>query len=199
MTWYCYWSAKKQATWQLALATERPSIIASGKAEFTTALDLDQDLDSEGIEQDKVRYTGPFYLDFDSGDISETISQVNVFLTHLEECYALDLNQIALYASGKKGFHIEIPQKLFVSKPSHTGYLHLPAIYKEMSFAMYHDTLDMSVYTAKKGRMWRCPNFKRPDTGTYKVQVTLAEMQEMTDEYYGKVISVPRPCFPVNP
>ena len=199
MTWYCYWSAKKQATWQLALATERPSIIASGKAEFTTALDLDQDLDSEGIEQDKVRYNGPFYLDFDSGDISETISQANVFLAHLEECYALDLNQIALYASGKKGFHIEIPQKLFVSKPSHTGYLHLPAIYKEMSFAMYHDTLDMSVYTAKKGRMWRCPNFKRPDTGTYKVQVTLAEMQEMTDEYYGKVISVPRPCFPINP
>lgn len=200
MTWYCYWIPKKQAEWRLALASERDSILASGRAEFITALDLDQDLSAEGAEPDKVKYNGDWYLDFDSETIEETIEKVQEFLSFLKEDYEVDLNQLYLYASGKKGFHIEVPQEMYLSKPATTGYPYLPAIFKEMAYTVYHDTLDLSVYTAKKGRMWRVTNFKRPDTSTYKVQLTAREVLEMTTEYYAKVISVPRPLFaPATP
>lgn len=200
MTWYCYWSPKKEAAWNLALASERASIIASGKAEFVTALDLDQDLDDPNAEMDKVHYTGPYYIDFDAEDINDTIKKFKQFLNKLVDEFEIDLNQVALYASGKKGFHIEIPQALFISKPSGAGYRALPYVYKEMAFGMYVDTLDLAVYTAKKGRMWRTPNFKRPGTGTYKVQLTPQEALAMTEEYYLQVVAVPRPLFkPAQP
>jgi len=199
MTWYCYWSPKKEATWRLSLASERSSILTEKKAEFITALDIDQDLDDPNAEMDKTHYTGPYYIDFDSEDINETIAQFKLFLNKLVDEFQVDLSQIYLYASGKKGFHIEIPQEMFISKPSGAGYRSLPAIYKEMAYSMYVDTLDLAVYTARKGRMWRTPNFPRPELGTFKVQITAAEAMAMTEGYYRQVVAIPRPLFALLP
>ena len=195
MTWYCYWSPYKKAPWNLTLSSERDNIVAAGKAEFITALDLDCDVSDTDNDAANVRYRGDFYLDFDSDRLDETISKVNEFLDHLISKLQMNLDQVRFFASGQKGFHIEIPQACFLPKPSPTGYARLPYIYREMAYDMYTDTLDLNVYTAKKGRMWRVCNFKR-ETGTYKVQITAEEARKMTVERYKELVSSPRPCFP---
>lgn len=198
MAWYCFWSPRKEADWQLALASERQAIELGGQAEFTTALDIDNDYTDPNLDHHQVAYTGPFYLDFDSADIEESIEQVKKFLQHLQTTYAVDLKQLHIFASGGKGFHVIVPQRMFLSRIAPSGYQGLPAIYKEMAFAMYHDTMDLSVYTAKRGRMWRCPNFKRTN-GKYKVALTPEEALSMTVEYYEAVTSVPRPLIQPAP
>jgi energy-coupling factor transporter ATP-binding protein EcfA2 len=198
MAWYCYWISQKQEVWNLILATERAAIAASGKAEFITALDIDSDLDSDP-DPTKAHYRGDFYVDFDAEDIDESIEKTREFLSHLVDAYGIDPEQLRLFASGKKGFHIEVPTACFIGKPNPNGYLHLPAIYKEMAFSMYHETLDLSVYTARKGRMWRVVNFKRPDSGTYKIQITAAEALGMTEALYRELVAAPRVPFLTAP
>ena len=197
MAWYCFWVPKKEGeTWRLVLSSERPKL-APDKAEFITALDVDYDFSDENYPQEKVKYQGDFYLDFDSEDINETIGKVKEFLAHLRDEKEVDLDQLRYYASGKKGFHIEIPVACFNAKPSPSGYAFLPAIYKEMALSMYHDTMDMVVYSAKKGRLWRVPNHLRFGGKTYKVQLTAQEVLDMTADFYAKVVMVPRPALPV--
>lgn len=194
MAWYCYWSPKKEAEWQLALASERPKLETGNKAEFTTALDLNADFSDPNTEHSKVHYRGPFYVDFDSADIAEAIEQFKKFLNNLVDEYEIDLNSISIYASGGKGFHAVIPTALFLDKPSAAGYQGLPMRYKEMAQAMFFDTLDLSVYTAKRGRMWRVANFKRTNNH-YKVQISAEEALNMTVEQYDVVTSAPRPAL----
>ena len=196
MAWYCFWVPKKEGeTWRLVLSSERPKL-APDKAEFITALDVDYDFSDENYPQEKIKYQGDFYLDFVSEDINETIGKVKEFLTHLRDEKEVDLDQLRYYASGKKGFHIEIPVACFNAKPSPSGYAFLPAIYKEMALSMYHDTMDMVVYSAKKGRLWRVPNHLRFGGKTYKVQLTAQEVLDMTADFYAKVVMVPRPALP---
>lgn len=198
MALYLFWSHKKEAPWELALASERHALETGGKAEFVTALDVECDFTDPNVEMDKLYYKGAFYLDFDSADIEEAIEQVQKFLGHLVEKYELDLNTVNIYASGGKGFHVVVPERVFLSKPNARGYMGLPAIYKEMAYSMFFDTMDLSVYTAKRGRMWRVTNFLRSN-GKHKVPITPKEAMEMTVEYYDKVTSVPRPPIQLAP
>lgn len=198
MAWYCFWIPRKQAVWNLALASERKNLYEKGEAEFVTALDSDFSFEGEGYDPSSVRYRGDFYVDFDASDVEETIGKVNEFLDLLGE-KGVSLNQLRIYASGKKGFHIEVPKEIFIEKAVATGYLYLPAIYREMAQAMYCDTLDLAVYTAKKGRMWRVTNFKRPDGGTYKVHISSSEMRAMTAATYKTLVASPRPILAVEP
>jgi len=43
-----------------------------------------------------------------------------------------------------------------------------------MAYKLYVDTLDLRVYSAKRGRMWRTPNVQR-ENGKYKVPISLGE------------------------
>lgn len=179
----------KAHTWIEADAAQRVNIAASGRAEFITALDVDMtDPNPEAWQ-----YAGDFYIDFDSADIGTTTGKVREFLTFLRDRKGLDLDQVRIYASGKKGFHVEIPLACLMLQPKPLQ--RLPAVFKELAFSLYHDTIDLAVYTAKKGRMWRVPNFQRPDGGTYKVQITLDELMAMTPTTYSAIVAQPRPLF----
>jgi hypothetical protein len=193
MSWYCYWSPEKEAKWQIALAGERNHIASGGKAEFITVLNLDRDLSEPLPDSSAVKYAGDFYVDFDSDDLAETTARFQEFLNLLTETHGVDLNCCRLYASGKKGYHAEIPAKVFIETPKSVGYAHLPAIYHEMAMYLYIDTMDLKVYTGGKGRMWRIANFRRPDTGTYKVRISAAEAHAMTPEAYRQLVAGPRP------
>ena len=64
--------------------------------------------------------------------------------------------------------------------------------------ATFVDTLDLRVYSAKRGRMWRTPNVKRSN-GKFKVQVTADEFMTATAEDYVAICSAPRAALPVTP
>jgi hypothetical protein len=72
--------------------------------------------------------------------------------------------------------------------------MYLPTIYREVALELCVDTLDLGIYSQKRGRMWRVPNNRRPN-GLHKVQVTAADIRRMTPEGYVEVASQPRGVF----
>lgn len=194
MAWYLFWQQDGgEETWRLALADQRERIVRDNQPQFVTALDVDNDFKGEMTSEDldKVHFRGNLYFDFDASSLDEVIPQFKKFLNKLKDEHQFDLDQASLYASGGKGFHAIVPVQCFLPKPNPKGYAHLPHIYKEVALELYVDTLDLRVYTARRGRQFRVENVIRPN-GKYKVPITLAEALSMTPETYTALVSAPR-------
>ena len=194
MTFYFFHQKKHKDPWTLALASERNSVLADSSPELSTVLDLDNPYEGDIQPEDvaKIKYRGPFYYDFD-GEIDEVINNYQLFLTKLKDMH-VNLDSLRLFCSGGKGFHIEMPAETVLTKIPPTGIAMLPAIMREMAHELYVDTLDLRVYSGKRGRMWRNPNVLR-ENGKYKVQITAAEAMSMTVERYAELVAHPRPLF----
>lgn len=187
---FFYQQQGKESKWQLDSADNRASVIATHRPAFSTILDLTTI--PEGNDWGKVRYQGPFYADFDAeGDLDLVCSQFETFLLKLSNNLDFDLTQAKLYATGSKGFHVEIPQACFMPKVPPTGTAWLAYVYRAMAESLMVDTLDLNVYTGKKGRQWRTPNVQR-ENGCYKVALTLEEALGMTPDLYLELIKEPR-------
>lgn len=188
--WFFYQPTKKEDDWVLALGSEREKIVREKKPAFSTVLDLSAVPDDN--DWTKVRYQGPLYFDFDAdGDIALAAEKFKEFLAKLDVELDFDLTQARLFASGGKGFHIEIPEACFMPKVPANGTPWLPYIYRAVAESLYLDTLDLNVYTGKRGRMWRTTNVKR-DNGNYKVPLALTDALSMTPELYAELIAEPR-------
>jgi hypothetical protein len=202
MAMYMFWQAEPKTHWLPALATERETITRTKKPALVSVLDVDNSFDTDLTADDVrgLRYAGPFYLDFDAEDIEEATTQFQLCLAKLK-AKDVNLEMLKLYATGKKGYHIEVPPQMFMGKMPPAGLLHLPDIYREMahSNSIYVDTLDFNVYSKRRGRMWRCPNVKREDNGKYKVQISAEESLAMTPDEYALICSSPRNALPIEP
>jgi len=184
--------ATSEAPWQIALATERERVTNELKPEFVTVLSADNDFTSEMTWDvaSRIKYTGPSYFDFDSTDLNEVIPKFIEFL-NLIQGKGVDLSSCRLFATGGKGFHLEMPLETLKDRVPKVGITGLPYVLKEMANDLFINTLDMRVYTGKRGRMWRVPNIKRSN-GHYKVPITPAEAFAMTPELYLEFTSAPR-------
>lgn len=199
MTMYCFYQETEKSRWLPALASERDNIIKTKKPALVSVLDVDNDFSADLTvdERKAVKYSGPFYVDFDAADLNEATQQFQKFLTNLK-AKGVDLEMLRLYATGKKGYHIEIPASMLMAKIPPGGVPNLPHIYREIAHQLYVDTLDLRVYSAGRGRMWRCMNVKR-DNDKFKVQISVDEAFTMSAENYMQVCSSPRSGMPVEP
>lgn len=197
-TWYFFYQKEAKSSWTLSLASERDRVNKEHKPELNTVLDVNSAIDGDLApeDKDKLKYRGPMYFDFDSEDLEEVIPAFQQFLTNLK-AKGVNLNALRLYASGGKGFHIEMPPAMLMSKQPPHGTQALPLIYREVAHALFVNTLDLRVYSMGKGRQWRCPNVKRAN-GNHKVQITVDEAWELTPEMYADLVKYPRPLFPVE-
>lgn len=201
MTMYAYFQETPTSKWECFLASERERVIAEEQPAFTTILDVDNsftdDLSLEELQG--VKYLGPMYADFDGAeeDIGVVIDQFKKFLVKLQS-QRVDLDAVRLYLTGGRGAHVEIPLSMFAGKVSPTGIANLPHIYREIAHLLYVDLMDMRVYSARKGRMWRTPNVKRSN-GKYKVAITPEEALNLTPEMYEELCSAPRALPPPQP
>ena len=159
---------------------------------FVTVLAVDKIVteDMTKLEQDKLKYAGPLYFDWDGASIDAVTPNVIKLIEKLEKL-GVDPNQLELFATGKKGYHCLVPQKIFTEKGGKAGIESLALIYWELAFKLAVDSLDFRVYSGRKGRMWRQANVQR-DNGQYKVPITYAELREMTAEKYTAICSAPR-------
>src|SRR5574343_1222735 len=148
--------------WVEALGEHRQQIIQQRKPAFVTVLDAHSSPSPEWGRDDyaKMKYSGPFYADWDAESIEETIPQFQKFLENLKEM-GVNLRSLRLYATGGRGFHLEIPMAVFMPKVPKTGVTALPYVYREIAMELVVDSLDMRVYTGRKGRMWRTPGVER--------------------------------------
>lgn len=180
--------------WLEAMSEHRQKILRERRPAFMTVLDAHSSPDASWDREEyaKMKYSGPLYFDFDAEDISETIPQFKKFLENLKDMQ-VNLHSLRLYATGGRGFHIEIPEPVFMSKVPKTGITALPYIYREMAMSMVVDTLDLRVYTGRRGRMWRTMGVERSKggvpSGKYKVPISVDEALGMTPELYDEVCS----------
>ena len=166
-------------------------------ATFETVLSLDRnpaDLESS-LDQ---AYWGPFYIDIDDEDFSKAHITAKNITRYLVNSYnLLPEEDLKIYASGKKGFHILLnPYLLMDHKPRKA----LPYRYKLMAAIIQTNLgvkLDMVVYSGKKGRMWRRPNMMRDDNHKFKVGLTYMELvSEDSDYIINTLCCKPREGFP---
>ena len=80
-----------------------------------------------------------------------------------------DLEQVSLYYSGKKGYHIEIPSSLFALNPSDN----LPERMKRM-VSNFDIGADLSLY--KQNQLYRMNNSLNVSGGHYKTQINIEKI-----------------------
>ncbi len=199
MSKFIYWQAKGgEDAWQEALVSGREELVKKHHPAFITALALST-LVIEGQsreETEAIKYAGFFYADFDGESLEQVVPKWKEFLAQLQG-YDVDLNMVRLYATGGRGFHCEIPMEMFLAKVPKDGVVALPYIWREVAFDLYVDTLDLNVYSARRGRMWRCPGEKRAN-GLYKVPLTPEEALNLSVDDYKRLCSTPRQPAPLK-
>lgn len=204
MSLFMYYQMDSESKWVPILEETKPAVIRKSNPMLFTILALDPLYEDGMTKEDsaKIKYKGPFYADFDckeeDGGLEVVIDRFKVFLGKLEEL-DVNLNQVELYATGGRGFHALVPQKVFLSRPPPGGMVFLPHIYKEIAFSkeILVNTLDLAIYSGRRGRMLRAPNVKRAN-GRFKVAITADEAKAMTVERYLELTSAPRAPVPLD-
>lgn len=196
--WFFYYQMQSgRCSWEQAPAALKQEIVTSKHPQYTTALELDSVLDETMDEAQRaaVKYRGPLYFDWDGAsddEMGETINIVTTFLDRLEQEFEIDPACLRIYATGGRGFHLEIPWEVFSADDGSKGLAYLHAVYREMAYTLGTQYMDQTVYSGGRGRMWRTPNVRR-DNGQFKVPVTADELRLMSPESYKAMTSGPRP------
>ena len=150
---------------------------------FETVLSLEFNPDDLESTLDQT-YWGPFYFDIDNENISLAFDDTRKLVKHLVKAYNLNPEvDMQIFSTGKKGFHILLNPYLFLEKK---GYKLLPYRYKLMATSIknaVNATIDMAVYSGKKGRMWRIANKQRDDNQRYKVLISYTDVLSESVEY----------------
>jgi len=195
MSFFWFQRTGGEEVWHEALSDHRAKILAEKKPAFVTVLDASvvPETGWSREQYDEVKYSGPFYVDWDAPDLPEAISGFHQFLAKLQEM-DVDLTSLRLYATGGRGFHLEIPEAVFRAKVPKAGTTHLPGIYREIAMELFVDSMDMRVYTGRRGRMWRTCGVQRSN-GKFKVPLSVDEALRITPEEYETLCSTPRPEF----
>jgi hypothetical protein len=197
MQYLYYKGPEKKGIWRaLDVETLQKRIPTAERIAFTTILSVNEKPGKKESVSDEALYQGPLYIDIDNDkaptkekNIEASIKTARKVVNKLLK-NGVEPNQILIWASGKKGFHIMIPMHVFTKD---VPLRKLPLAYKYMLGQMkLLDMIDATVYSHGRGRMWRVENKKREDNGAYKVGVTIKELMEMTPEIYEKLCSTPR-------
>lgn len=202
MTYHYYQKEGGEEEWKVIMADNLANVQGSM---FITVLSVDTTVSDKPNKEElsALKYKGPLYFDLDDAESPASTSKHAVKLVSKLIDYGVPEAAISLFATGGKGYHITVPEECFIVKPSKSGYKNLPTIYKELAFGMAVDSMDFRVYTARKGRMFRQPNVKRPN-GLYKVPMTLDELKTVAkesdsktaEEMYKTLCSKPRALIP---
>ena len=200
MTYHYYQVEGGDETWQIMPAAMLDTI---KHASFVTILGIDVPVAEDYTKEQyaAIKYKGPLYFDLDDSESPASTSIYLVELIDKLEEKGVSVDALSIYASGGKGFHLLVPENYYLAKPPQKGIAYLPAIYKEMAFDLAVRHMDMRVYTARRGRMFRQENVKRTN-GRYKVRITYDELKQIAElsrrdkaqaeERYNQLCSEPR-------
>lgn len=147
------------------------------------------------VQQNKTvkGYAGPVYADFfpldidDPLDLEKAHKDANTVLEKLLVNYEVNLDELRIYFSGKKGFHILIPATMFGYAPS----VDMPQVFRQMAQEIAQETkIDTAVYD--RVRIFRISNTINSGTGLYKVPLATSEMLHLTIEQIKELAKTPR-------
>ena len=151
-------------------------------------------------DQNIANFIAPLYIDLDAENLERDYEKLkrDVFLLvrRLKTLFNIKDENIELYFSGSKGFHILIPYEIFnfeYSKDLNSKYKILATELKSYTITK---SVDTRIYDNK--RLFREPNSINSKTGYYKVQLTLSDLKAMNYEDLIKYASKPRDLLEVD-
>lgn len=180
---YHYYQTDTKHKWQVVPETNKDKKELKVKRMSILAVSS-PDVDSSN--RDNVYYKGPFYIDIDRKELSESIDSARLLLARLRY-WGLPEGSYQIFCSGSKGFHFYFHPKLFYSgRPMRR----LPEIYRKLASYFYVAGLDYAVYAGGKGNLFWLPNVQKDD-GSYKRFITEEQLEGLTPEEYRAMTSVP--------
>lgn len=159
-----------------------------------------EDVEASGEDQE---YWGPFYIDIDvKDDIGIALADLREVVLYFKQNFGTLDSDLRLYASGGKGFHLELNPYLYMDDKFRVA---LPLRYRALAARIKQDVgmhlnIDMGVYSQGKGRQWRRVNVQR-ENGNYKVLIDNLEKLDIatTLEIVKKPGSKPLPFIKSQP
>lgn len=148
-----------------------------------------------GEDKDTCPILAPLYLDFDDDDVEghfiEERSDVYRAVHLLSKWFKAPIEQVRLYFSGSKGFHIVVPHELFGWLPSKDLNTKLKCVMTQIQKELGTERIDGRIYDRK--RLFRIPNSINSKSGLYKIPLTLDELMELSSyEDLKQLASKPR-------
>lgn len=138
-------------------------------------------------------YAGPLYadwlpIDFDAeGDLDRALASARVAVQQLQVRFDLRAEELRLYFSGSKGFHLLVPAAMFSPEPSPT----LNATFAAMAGRMF-DGVEYDAGIYDNVRLFRVSNTRHGKTGLYKVPLTPAELLSLDSASILELAKQPR-------
>jgi hypothetical protein len=133
-----------------------------------------------------------FFSDFDSaGDLSRALDDVRRFVRFLIYEEDVPAEAIRIVFSGRKGFHVEVPDSLFGGfEPDAALPARLGVLAEHWAQRAGITTLDLSVY--RHLNLFRVPNTRNGTTGLYAIELTATEIQTLDADTIRQLARQPR-------
>lgn len=139
-------------------------------------------------------FISPLYFDLDFDEklgqtLDDALNDARLILEYFLYLGAED--ELGIWFSGNRGFHITLPFEKFGDKQPST---YLNKIWRGIAEGMAHKfelrTFDRSVYT--KRRMWRMENTKHGKSGLWKIPLEIYELKTLDPSAIRKLAENPR-------
>lgn len=151
-------------------------------------------------KQDKANYVAPLYIDLDAEHLEKDYEKLRrdvlILIRRLKTMFNLNDNNLQVFFSGSKGFHILIPYEVFgltFGKDINNSF---KSIAIELKSYTITKSVDTRIYDNK--RLFREPNSINSKTGLYKVQIDLCDLRTMSYDDLVEYASSPKPLLLVD-
>lgn len=119
----------------------------------------------------------PIFFDIDSdNDLAGARESALILCEMIMDRIGVPQDQLEIYFSGNKGFHVLVPCETFQAFNS----VHTLSLYKRMAEKAEQAGvrfIDKGIYTKK--RIWRLPNSINSKSGLYKIPLTYEELRDI--------------------
>lgn len=150
--------------------------------------------------QDGANIIAPLYIDLDIDDLEHDFEKLRrdvlLLCRRLKTLFNLTDDNIQLYFSGSKGFHIIVPHTIFGIKPCKDLNDKYKLVALELKSYTITKSVDTRIYDSK--RLFREPNTVNTKTNLYKVPISLDQIREITYEDLIAYASEPKDMITVN-
>lgn len=150
--------------------------------------------------QDIANIIGPLYIDLDINNLEEDFEKLKrdvlLLCRRLKTMFHLTDDNLQIFFSGSKGFHILVPHSVFGIEPSKDLNDRYKLIALELKSYTITKSVDTRIYDSK--RLFREPNTINSKTGLYKVQMSLNQVRDMKYEELLIYASAPKELREAN-
>lgn len=122
---------------------------------------------------------GNLYLDFDDeNNINNAREDIIHTLSFFKIVYQIPSDQLRIYFSGNKGFHLVVPKEILGIEPNKNLNGIFKTIAEQINRFSLHKTVDLKIYDNR--RLFRVPNSINSKTNLYKIMITDNELENLS-------------------